>query len=438
MSGYLLFETDSDWIIGPIGSSVGEFEPAAARDASPSQLADAVRRYCESRGNKADLVIAVHSTSVVAVTFKPSPSVKRTDRRALLFEMEPSLPFDAENVTADFSVGDYSATGVAIQTERLLPFIQDIESSGDIRVQSVFPTALGAAQQFSGSDGMTLWYTNGAFEVVAYFEDVLYQWFRRGSSPIAFQRLLPDLKILQEVSPEAFVTVLADSDEAPHEDVIAEFGMPEVASQFEHASQFAGEVVSGNATPWIELRRGALANGDPNRPFRKSLNWFIASAAALLILFSLVCWYRAGVYESQAQGFADEQRTLFKSVFPGIRTNAPISRLRSEHRRLMSSRQTNSDVQLPVSAIEPTVKLLAATPTDLKVRLKELRVEDGKFDLAAEVKSYEDASRLARSLEQSGFAVTPETQEQLDRGRISMKLRGAMAVEHDSTKGGRP
>ena len=435
MSGYLLFETDSDWIIGPIGAALGDFEHAASRDAALSKLAGVVRKYCSSRGDKADLVIAVHSTSVVAATFDPGPSVKRTDRRALLYEMEPSLPFDAENVTVDFSNGEHQVTGVAIETDRLLSFIQDIETDGT-RVQSIFPAALGAAQQYLNAEGCVLWRTNGTYELTGYCQGGLRHWQRAGGSTVAFQRLLPELKIVRDAFPEANFAVLVDPDESPPEAVISEFGMPETASLFQHASEFAAEVVSGNANPWIELRRGALANGDPNRPFRKALNWFLAAAAALLILFSLACWYRAGAYKTQANNFAAEQRSLFKQVLPGIKTNAPMSRLRSEHKRLMSSRQTNSDVELPVSAIEPMVRLLESPPDDLKLRLKEVRVENGQFDLSADLKSFGDASKLERSLEQSGFTVTPETKERLDDSRVSTKLRGEMMA--DSPESGQP
>lgn len=424
MTGYLLLELSSDWVIGSLGSPPSDFEYVGDRSVSAQELASAVNRFFDTRDASAKLLIGLHATSVVSATFTPAASVNRSDRRAMLYELEQSLPFDAEDATADFAGSERNTVGVAVRTDKLLRLVEDVEAGG-AQVLSIFPAALGAAQEFGELNECVAWRSGGAVEVIACDRGHLRSWSHLPDTPATVTRTV-ELEDLGSIK-------LVEDPEIPGSDFAVEINATstESASLLDHVSKFAAKVAAGDVTPWIELRRGELANGDPNRQFRKPLNWLAATVAVLLVAFSMACWYRAGVYETQAAGFADQQRSLFKQVFPGIRTNAPMSRLRSEHARFMSSRQTNTDVELPVSAIEPTVRALSAPANDLRFKLTEFRMENGNLDLAAEVRSYSDATKLAQALEASGFDVSPEGQEQLAVGRISTKLRGVSRREQD-------
>jgi type II secretory pathway component PulL len=420
MNGYLLFETSSDWFIGLAGASVHEMERVADRSVSPAELASAVAQYCSARDPRCQLVIALHATSVVSATLPATANANKTDRRALLYELESSLPFDAEDATADFTGDATQLIGVAVRTSMLLPFIENVESRG-MQVISIFPAATGAAQEYAGSGGdqCLAWRTDGSVELVACAGSQIRHWSHLADSSVATARTV-------QIEDLGGVRLVLDP-QVETSDFAAEIGAvsESVASMPAQVSSFAASVLAGNVTPWIELRRDALSNGDPNRPYRKSLNRLLIAAAGLLILFSLACWYRAKSYDAQAVKFADQQQALFKQVFPNIRTNAPMSRLKSEHARFVSSRQTNSSVELPISAIEPTVRMLESLPPDLAVKYTEFRMENGKLDISAEVRSFTDATSFAQSLEQVGFDVIQEPLQQLAPGRVSTKLRGA-------------
>ncbi|MFK7819923.1 MAG: hypothetical protein AB8G99_14470, partial [Planctomycetaceae bacterium] len=299
---------------------------------------------------------------------------------------------------------------------KFLPLVQQLELAG-VLVQSIIPTALAAVQDRGDASNCVAWRSDNAVELVAHDNSGLRLWAHLPDDAKAVARSL-DLEAIDQVTLlEEPGSESADFGEAIEASAISP------ASMFGHASAFASGVLSGNVTPWAELRRGVLANGEPYRPIRKSIHWLLAAAAALLVLFSLACWFRANAYERQAEEFASEQRSLFKQVFPNIRTNAPISRLRSEHARYFSSRQTNTDVQLPVSAIRPMIELIKGLQPE-RIKLTELRLQDGGVTVSVEVKTFADAARVAKSMEASGFSVTPQGQEQIGSGRVTASFRG--------------
>ena len=90
----------------------------------------------------------------------------------------------------------------------------------------------------------------------------------------------------------------------------------------------------------------------------------------------------------------------------------------------MGSRETNTDVKLPVSAVGLIARLVPGIPSDLKVKFTQIRIEDGMVTLAAEVKSFKDVSRLTEVLQSNGFRVSSPGQEQIGPGRISATFEG--------------
>lgn len=425
----VMLEMADDWMIAPVGASLANFEPLAARSVPGKELATVVATYCAQRGfEAADLVVAVHATSVVATTFATDFGSKN-DARALLYQLEASLPFDAEDAVADFVGSGSQRLGVAIDSRRLTEFIREVEQTG-IRVQSVVPSILMATQSFADSDGDFVWRGLGATDWVSVRGGQLQDWSHMPDDPRAVVRTLK----LEGVTDPRVVEDTADpghtatgSGSAFADDIGA--ALVHGASSVDHVSSFAAKLVGGHVTPWVELRRGALANGDERRPYRRALNLFLLMAAALLVAFSLACWNRAGKYSAFAETAAADQRKLFKEAFPGSRVpGAPLSRLRSEHKRSLSSRQTNAGVKLPVSAIEPTYRVLAALPEDLRVRFTEFSVTNGGLELEVEIGNFGDATRLASALERQGFTVSPGRQENLGDGRITTRLTAVPKV----------
>jgi hypothetical protein len=240
MNGYLLFETSSDWFIGLAGASVHEMERVADRSVSPAELASAVAQYCSARDPRCQLVIALHATSVVSATLPATANANKTDRRALLYELESSLPFDAEDATADFTGDATQLIGVAVRTSMLLPFIENVESRG-MQVISIFPAATGAAQEYAGSGGdqCLAWRTDGSVELVACAGSQIRHWSHLADSSVATARTV-------QIEDLGGVRLVLDP-QVETSDFAAEIGAvsESVASMPAQVSSFAASVLAG-------------------------------------------------------------------------------------------------------------------------------------------------------------------------------------------------
>ncbi len=423
---WLLLESSDSWLMTRLDGPT-EFTTLAAPSAGSAELAGQIVSHCAQSGaDHWNLVIALHATSVVAARI-PRAEPSRT-AEALLYDLEPSLPFDAEFAVADFSDGPDTVLGVALHADRLTSLVQQLEDSG-ARVISIVPAALAAVQQAAHNrqSGCVLWRSDGAIELVEYTHSTVLRWHHLPDSATAASREL-------SVEPPSHPIALIE-DPALVSDDAAEIGLEALSAVREQlqlpdqVAQFGRRTAAGRVTPWIELRRGPLANGDPHRAWRGAMTVFVAAAGVMLAALAAAFWIRADRYHAQAEAIAQDQQQLFREAFPERRVpRAMLSRLRSEYTRLLNSRQASRIVDLPTSAIEPTYRILQALPDDLRLRVAELRVEDGAFDLAAELTSFREATRLAEALEQHGFAVTPQTQEQLDAGRVSTKFHGEPAA----------
>ncbi len=429
-SGCLLLEADDGWRLGLVGSSAESFDIVADRHASPTDLAKAVVAQCETLGHAgADLVVAVHSDSVVSALFPADRNVNTRDRRAMLFELEPSLPFDAEDAVADFAGEGANTVGVAMQHGRLSRFVTTVEEHG-FRLQSIFPLALAALQSFADDDGCYAWRTSESVELMEIRNGNLGSWRQL---PVDVNAVTRELRVRNLHAPKLLEEPNIEADSFATE--IGAINCKQ-ASMWDHASKFAATVISGNTSPWIELRRDVLANGDPNRPYRQSLNWLTIAGLALLILFSVACWWRAGKYSEQAERFAADQRKLYKEAFPGKRVpRAPMSRLRSERSRLLGLSGSGENVKLPVSAIEPIVNVVSGL-RDHRVQVSELRVSDGMVDLTIQMRDYAAISSLKRAIEDQGFAVETGSQDLGSDGFVSTTLSGK--PRSTKTDGGQP
>jgi len=426
----VLLEAGDGWYLHAVGALPGSPKRIGSRSTTGVALADLVHEQCQLRGIKnADLVVAVHADSVVCAALPDGSTASVRDRAALVYQLEPQLPFDAEDVVVDFAGQGESLIAVAVRHAGLLAFVAAIEERA-ARVQSLVPAALAAVQNVADTDGVFVWRTNDAVELVEVQNNDLCAWYHLPNDAGAVARELR----LRGFAMPSLITDPAREPDGFAETIAA--GSTNQRAVADEVAQFATRVLSGHTSPWIELRRDALANGDPNRPYRSALNLLTVAGLALVIFFIAACWWRAGKYSDEAQGYAREHRELYKSAFPGKRLpRAPLSRLRSEHARLLGARGAG-DVKLPVSVVGPTFHLLSGLKSH-RARVSELRVQDGGFDLTVQVKNFNDVAALKRSIEQQGFVVEVGSQDTDNDGFVVTTLKGLPATAA-STAAGQP
>jgi hypothetical protein len=201
----------------------------------------------------------------------------------------------------------------------------------------------------------------------------------------------------------------------------------------------APEVLGGTLTPWVELRRGALAIEDPLRVVRRPINAALAAAAVLCIVLTGVFVYRAIRYDRLAQSYEAQLADEFKREFPGWPVPPNVRRMvESERAKLTGAGLSSSS--LPAEAQESALKglhdVLANLPAETKMTIERINIYDTVAEVAARSTVHADGEVLAGAMRAAGFQVpTPATRQQADgwsfvvRGDKPVKAAAAAAGE---------
>jgi type II secretory pathway component PulL len=194
-----------------------------------------------------------------------------------------------------------------------------------------------------------------------------------------------------------------------------------------HAAAKSGaSVLKGTLTPFVELRAGPLASADPLRSIAGPLR--LASVAAVMFLAAVAgaAFFRAHQYRALAAECHERQTEVFRRALPGQTVPAGIvSRLRSEHGKLTAAKSSPSPVA-SASATRLLYRVLAGLPRDVRYRLFEIRVEEGRVDLDGEVLSHGDADLIASALRAQELNVELPRSQQLPSQTIGVRLAASL------------
>ena len=191
----------------------------------------------------------------------------------------------------------------------------------------------------------------------------------------------------------------------------------------------------------IDLHRDALADGDPLRAIRGTMAWAAGTLAAmLLIVIGLIGW-QANRYHRLALDYEARQADIFRQVLPGRSIPVNIkSRLVSESRGL--SGVSGGSAELPA---RPTTLLLLhdvlkSFPGELRYRVRELRLGEGRIFVEGEALSHAEADAVAAGLRQApGLQIdAPQTDQTPDK-MVNFVINGSTALpERKKVSGGEP
>jgi hypothetical protein len=185
-------------------------------------------------------------------------------------------------------------------------------------------------------------------------------------------------------------------------------------------------------SPWFELRRDELANGEPNRAIRKNITWLGAAVVSVLVALSSAWWIRASQLQQRFTEITQQQRDIFQQTFPESRIpRAVVSRLESEHVKMIRSRQLTDEVPRSHSALDVLHEFLLSLRTDVRSRTTEIWIDNGVVTADVELRAHDDAGALAASLEQNGFIVDPPTTTQRDKQTVVTRLRARWVPKHE-------
>ncbi len=427
--GCLLLETSTGWRTITAGASPLRAVDVGDASVAARQLAQAVHEFVTTwKLDPRRMLIAPSATSTFFATFPADELGKALNRNSLTYHLEDVLPFDAEDIVADFQIGESLTSSLCIEKQRWSAIVAALEDEG-LLVQSIVPAAILACQSLLGEAcardaGVILWHEDATVDLFRVGKQQLLGWQHLPAQSDPLRQELT-LTLLDETAPKTIVVIngspeLHDVLETIPAHDVRDISMP---SQEQHAARDAGQILRGKRTPWFELRRGALTNGDPARPYRGSLVSLYLAAALMLLTLTGACWWRAQQLRDQLAGVGRQQADVFESAFPGTPVpSAVLSRLSSEHTKVVGSRRVSSDLPVPRPALDVLYSLLQGLPDDVRFRLTEIQIENGELRLDIELRNHSDAGKMAGALESQGFRVVPPSTTQREDQAVQSRL----------------
>jgi hypothetical protein len=304
---------------------------------------------------------------------------------------------------------------VAIEFDRWRTIAEAFESA-EIPVRSIVPAQVLAARSVCRGLNLTdmvelVLIDRGQCDLIKVQSDSIVDWKHSTLDP----KMLRRNKQLDAVKPDR--VVVAGADQAQRSmlgDIYGDIELNPDLVEF-HVIHGAELLLANASQRWFDLRRDQLGPSDPLRPIRTQLRLVALAAAVCLLALVVGPWWRTQRIEAEISDVRSQQQELFSRAFPNAKVPvALLRRVRSEHARVMGSRGATSQIEIPQSAPKVLRELLAALPTDVRFRIKSVKIRNGQVDLDLQVRSPVDAGALASSLAAAGFVVKPPVITQKD------------------------
>lgn len=369
-------------------------------------------------------VLGVPSSWCLCGTVTVPELTPRQQRTAMLYALEEKLPVPAEDVVADFVVAGDKALGIAVEIDRLRGLVNALEDQG-IAVDAICPTALLALQHLyenNGSDASTIAWRDpdglNLFEFDAEGRLEHWRWF--ANSGDAFDSLA-------ELSDAEKKFITQNQDGAASAELI------QTTDLLEAASLMADQIHTGKADPFLNLRRDALDASDRMRRVRAHLLAAMTAAAVLLLSILVTCWWRAHQYQQAQHGYESTVTALYHDTFGNQPRPTSVKRrfdTRLRELRGLRGEQVDDASELQTtSALWLLSDMLERLPTDRRLCLLDISIEQDRLTLTGQVRNHSDADLIASALRQDGrFEVEPPSTSNLKDGGVSFTL-GCTASE---------
>ncbi len=433
----ILFANDDAW--SAVTVCDGDVHVAAVPrndDASLEAYAAAVRQHLADHGyTGGPVALALPSAWCLCAVIGTDELERGGRRRAMGFRLEEHLPISSEDVVGDYvDTGTGEALGVCAELDRLGAIVRALEAAG-VRVRHICPAAIlaaaWAAEQYPGVAAVLV--CGGGrdeapaapeYDFVELQNGRPVRWWWLAANDAAVSERLAACAATGDPSPR--VAVIGPGD-APHTWDAAGADLEPVSPAVggeQAAALRATALLEGSASPWIDLRRDALAPPDPYQVYRRPVGALVAAAAVLLIGLSGVMQWRGRQYAALGRRYVQQQVDVFKEALPNQRVPGSVrNRLVSERRKLAdlggpSAPDSGTQAAAAVSALEHLRRVLASLPKDLRYRILDLNIQPDLIRVDGEALSHVEAERLAVALRDTGLyeVEPPKTQALKDHG----------------------
>ena len=387
------------------------------------------------RGEGVFLGLAAWRAAVGVI--EPELEEVRRDPQALALVLENELPWAAEEFVADFVASGRRFLGVAVQWGEVKEWVRGLEDAG-VWVQSIGAWSLvrmqGLLREGVGADQWVVLAEEGnAASLLAIRRGRLVAWEWLPSRDEETLRVRMGLMQVREgamageadknVCPTDVRWVYVGIDDETQVALSESVGESiRIAEPVEMVASQVKRILAGKESPWVEWRRGAIADPRPYRSVRRlSLFTAVLGLVAMGLLIAAIR-VRAGQYESQAMALSGEQTKLFQELMP--RQKIPVGvriRLESELVKLKAERGNPEALTQLVSTPEILDHCVAALPESIRLRVRTIEVNGSQVTLDCETLSLSDSATLVDALSREGFEVTAPRTE-LVGGLVPLKL----------------
>ncbi len=423
-------------LIGPAGWRIGRVQGdevivtpvEASHDGDVAARAAAARALVsESCGVVGPVVLAIDSAMCLCATISTDGLGRNGRRRAIYFRLEEHLPISAEQMVADFvELGGERALGVCGELPMLEAIVAALEREG-FEVGAIVPAATAAAEQAFGeiddAHAAIVADAGGGVAFIATDDGgpTQWQWFAPGDGRLGehlrdWADSQPDRRTLVQIG-----AVDAAAGVARALDGHQVLSLDETTAD-EAAVRRMLRVAAGEARPWFDLRRDALAAPTKYEKYRIHLALLAAAAVALLVSVIGVTQWRGSAYGELSAELRAEQIAVFKTALPGQRVPGSVkNRLVSEHRKLRGLGGMADDataVTAEPSALATLHDVLTQLPRELRFRLLDVSIRPELIRIDGQALNHVDAEQIAVSLRHAGNleVESPKTQALRDRG----------------------
>ena len=448
----LILERQHDWFINvaddihvmPKSASVADLVATVSKGIGAAKL-----------GNP-KCIIAPASNSCFFARLSLEPDVEIRDRPALMYELENHIPIDAESMAADFiAVQDNGVTAddvprqstqqmksisaVAVDVAHWKPLADALETEG-ILVTTISPSVALAVSSVTETDAQDavaeiIFCDGDRADIVTLTNGVILAWKHQKLDITTLTRH----RLLDTPATANTLVVGCDTEQA---DLIREvYGQIDINSVplETHYSRGALLALSDRTTNGFNLRRDHLAPDDPLRPIARQVNWVAYSAAICLLTMIAGSWWRSERIEREINEVLKAQSAVFRQSFPDTKVPASLMRrVRSEHSRIMGSRNASNQIDVPKPAVQILRGLLTSLPEDVRFRISEIDIRNGAIDIDLQVRRPVDAGVIAESLSKGGFEVAPPVTTQKDAKTFDSFLEAKWPRTRTANKNSEP
>lgn len=409
-----VFVGDGDWRFACVDEGGAHLRPVdQPADAPPADKARAVAELVAEHRAGPSVVVALASSDCLSASIRTDDLGRGGRRQAMGFRLEEHLPVSAEDAVADYVERQGVALGVCAELDRLTPIVRALEAAG-LSVRHICPAAMLAAARLLGQqpgvDGLLIvGDTPGAgIDFIEIEHKAARRWWWLTDAPAMRERL----EAWRQQTPDDTPTlaVIGDAPELP--DAIPAQRAQDAGPTESAAVQAAG-VLAGELTPWIDLRRDALAAPNRHQAYRGHAA-ALASAAALLLLCVIgATYWRAMAYQAQTDRLYTEQAQVFKGVFPNRRASGSLlTQLERERDTLaglggrpsVAPGENASDLYPPsaLSQLHAVLSALPNQPAKPRYQVSDLVIEPDLVRIDGKAESHQAASQVAASLRAKG------------------------------------